>query len=290
MTHTTTRKFTDSTAAESTPYRGDKVKAYGWAPVPDCKPTFRWINKNNLRVDHCYQRNEISYHKIARITRNFEWASCGAILVAERAPGEFYAFDGQHRLLAAKRRSDITEMPCLVYDLCGTQDEANAFLDVNTERKAIGGTARHNARLTANDSTARLIQDCIDESGLNVANTAVKSRQIKCLTVCYQMAGINADLFRDALMLSAELSASSDSPVRETVLLGLFHVGQRIPLGLQNRKFRKRVLDLGMEELCTAISRAKAFYARGGSRVYAAGIVERVNKGLQQKFQLSDAD
>jgi hypothetical protein len=285
-----TRKITDSTLDEFTPKGSDKVKTYGWAPVPDCKPVFRWINKNNLRVDHYYQRSDTSYQKIARITRDFEWASCGAILVAERAPDRFYVFDGQHRLLAAKRRSDITEMPCLVYDLSGTKEEANAFLDVNTERKAIGAIARHNARLAANDSTAKLIQDSIDEACLNVVNVALKGGQIKCLSICYKLASLNADLFRDALMLSAELSASSDLSVKEMVLDGLFYVGQRIPSGLQNRKFRKRVLDLGMKELCTAIGRAQAFYARSGAKVYAAGIVERVNKGLQQKFALSDAD
>lgn len=96
---------------ELTPLGLDKVQRYGWT-MQDKQGEQRQINKNLLLVNDDYQRTA-SASKILEIASEWSWIGCGVIIVAKR-DGSYWVIDGQHRVLAAKRRSDIKEMPCLV--------------------------------------------------------------------------------------------------------------------------------------------------------------------------------
>ena len=80
----------------------DKIERYDWKLL-DQPGELRMLNKKVLRVDEQYQR-EATEPKVKEIARAWSWLACGALLVAER-DGVYFVFDGQHRALAALRRS-----------------------------------------------------------------------------------------------------------------------------------------------------------------------------------------
>jgi len=96
-----------------------------------------YLSKDVLQFDTSYQRPEITAF-VWHIARNFSWKLFGTVSVSQRINGEYFVFDGQHRVLAARLRDDIDNIPCLVFNLDGVSEEAEAFLDLNTERADLG--------------------------------------------------------------------------------------------------------------------------------------------------------
>jgi hypothetical protein len=90
----------------------DKVARYGWT-VTDEPGVLRMLHKDHLLVPAEYQR-DANEDKVRKIASEWSWLSFGAVIVGHRG-GKYYTIDGQHRVLAAKRRSDVGEVPCVVF-------------------------------------------------------------------------------------------------------------------------------------------------------------------------------
>lgn len=73
---------------------------------------FRMIDKAALNID---QRNQISESHVQSIANHWSWTAIGMILVSEQADGTLLVLDGQQRKMAADKRSDIQNLPCLVF-------------------------------------------------------------------------------------------------------------------------------------------------------------------------------
>jgi myo-inositol-1(or 4)-monophosphatase len=56
--------------------------------------------------------------------------------------------------------------------------------------------------------------------------------------------------------------------------------------GLDDKRLNRRLRDIGAEQLLEAANRAGAFYARGGAKVWADGMLNACNKGLHNKFAI----
>jgi len=264
----------------------DKSLRYGWKD-PGPMGSFRLIHKSDLRIDSAYQRASISLPKVTRITSCFDWKSFGVLHVAARQDGQLFVFDGQHRMLAAKRRSDVDMVPCMVFAAEGVSSEASAFLSVNTNRKPIGSFSRHKALLASNDPLAEFVECCFHECGLTPGEHANTESQIKCLSICYTLASKDKRRFRDALETASRLAYQGKVPINERILGGLFWLAQRVE-DFPSPRFQRRLEAKGLRSLDQAINRAAAFYTKGGERVYGIGILEDVNKGLQNKFRVSE--
>ena len=102
-----------------------KVERYNWK-MQDSPGALRMVKKGDLQVDHTYQRNA-NEMKLIAIAKDWSWIACGAIVVADRE-GVLFVVDGQHRVLAARKRSDIAELPCLVFKTHEAKQEAKGFL------------------------------------------------------------------------------------------------------------------------------------------------------------------
>jgi hypothetical protein len=79
------------------------------------------------------------------------------------------------------------------------------------------------------------------------------------------------------------VAAAHGAPIKERVLDGLCWAEARMPEGksLSKNPYRDRLIWLGMDKLGDAASKAAAYYARGGARVWAAGIVEVLNRNTR---------
>lgn len=263
----------------------DKLTRYGWS-VKDQPGELRMLHKDVLVVDMTYQR-DVTAAKVTAITGAWSYMACGALVVAERN-GTFYVIDGGNRLAAAKRRSDIKHLPCVVFQTAGAKEEARGFLDVNTGRKPVNAVVKHKALLAAGDETALFVQKLCERNGLVPQYTAQAPGTIRCVSWLVTRAREDREALARVLELAAELSARDAVPVAEKLLDGLWHVHKKCGAGLDDKRLRARIREKTATELVEGANRAAAYYAHGGGAVWAEGMLNVINKGLQRKFTMGE--
>jgi len=135
------------------------------------RPELKWVDKLKCGVDHNYQR-EVKPHVVAKILRKFSWSKFGALSLAEQPDGTFSVIDGQHRLEAAKLHPRIADIPAVVNRLDGTQQEANVFLGINTDRTAVTTVERFWAGIEAGDQAMIRIRDVLKRADCEIVASA----------------------------------------------------------------------------------------------------------------------
>ena len=68
-------------------------------------------------------------------------------------------------------------------------------------------------------------------------------------------------------------------------MLGFFYISKNLDTPIEDTRLRKRILKLGPQALLRATMRASAYYASGGYKVWALGMLEDINKGLREMHQ-----
>jgi hypothetical protein len=143
-------------------------------PITGSLPVLQYCAPEQLLIDESYQRSlevESSQALIRRIAQQWDWGLYQPLFVARRNDGGLYVVDGQHRLAAAVLRGDIAQLPCVVSHFDSAEQEAGAFVALNQQRRPLSALDLFKAALTAGDADALLIKQCLDESGLSLANT-----------------------------------------------------------------------------------------------------------------------
>jgi hypothetical protein len=258
-----------------------KIERYGWI-LRDSPGLFMEIDKSDLLIDHNYQRDDVIVEKVRAIARAWSWAGCGAISVAVRPDGRFFVFDGQHRVLAAKTRSDISTMPCMVFECDSVAKEAAGFLITNSERKAVSAIDKFRSLVLTEDQAAQVVKATFEDLGLEVSKTANRPGQIKCVSRCMKLASAGPEAFDKAIAL-AERVCRDVSPVHEDLVAGFFHLQKRNGL-LEDNRFVQRVVLIGQAAIADGIRRSRLFRQKGGELTLMEGILLAVNHGLRKRF------
>jgi hypothetical protein len=278
-------KIEPSTQLEKTSFGVDKIAQYGWKLTSE-QGTFVQIPKQELKINHeIYQREGI-LAKIIEIAGAWSWIACGALIVAHRN-GEYWVADGQHRKLAADRRSDITLLPCMVFEVVDVAAEAKAFLVANINRKPVSAMAKFKAETATGNETALFVRDVITEARLKFASKPHGMGEFKSIAMAMKLAAADPDGFRDVMLFASELAHASHSPVQERLVSGLHYLHTHIEGGITQPRLRARLKQIGPYDLVIAANKAASFYARGGARVWALGMLEAVNYNLRNKFALT---
>jgi len=261
--------------------RVSKIERYGWI-LRDVPGVFMEIDKKDLLIDHNYQREEVNMDKVRSIARAWSWAGCGSISVALRHDGRFFVFDGQHRTLAAKTRSDIVTMPCMVFECESIAQEAAGFLVTNSERKPVTAVDKFRSLVFTDDSAAIKVKEILEDLGLEISKTATRPGQIKCVSRCLAMATAGPEEFSKAITL-AERLCRDVAPVHEDIVAGFFHLQRRHKL-LDDSRFVRRVIDVGHTAIVDGIRRSRVFRQKGGDMTLMEGILLAVNHKLRHRF------
>lgn len=261
-----------------------KVERYGWTVI-DGPGRYMALPKTSLMVDDSYQRTALE-KKILKIAAEWSWIACGSISVGSRGD-RYYVIDGQYRTLAAQRRHDITALPCIVFATTDAKQEAAGFLAVNTNRKPISSVDRHRALLIVGDAAAQHVDRLVQQSGRIIASDS-RPTTVACVTALRRMVST------DGVMLDRIwpiiVSISEGNTLHERLVDGIFYLESHLPDGvsLTSGKWRSRLLKIGHDELMAGINKATAFYSRGGAKVFAAGIAEKLNHGLRDRIEMVD--
>ncbi len=274
-----TSAVADYVSGEKTHVGTSKVDHYKWT-LKDLRGTYMAIDKNELFVDHAYQRDQ-NEAKVMEMCRGWSWMACGAILVALRQDGTHFVFDGQHRVMAARKRADITTLDCLVFEVDELHDEAEGFLKSNTLRKPVPMMAKFKAMIVCNDVHAVAVSELLESLGL-AADKQSRPSSFNALAWAVKAHSRDKKEFESTLRIAAQL-AGKKHYVTESMCRGLFHLGMKHQ-ALANQKFVRRLLQVGYQEVVEGINRAVAYYKKGGDKVWAQGILDTVNHGLRNRF------
>lgn len=259
----------------------DKVARYQWK-LRDRPGDQLWIPKEQLLVDHGYQRTA-NDKKIIQIASNWSWVACGSITAARRSEdgaGRLYVVDGQHRVLAAQRRSDIRTMPCLVFEIDGVNEEATGFLAANTLRKPLDGVAKFRALVMTGDREALFVKGLVDISGRTVAPNT-NAGTIACVTALMAYARrYSRELER---IWSLLIRLCEGRGFHERIMRGLCFIESHLPEGesITRTRWANKIEQIGFDELLNSAARASSFYSRGGDKIWAEGMLQAINKSVR---------
>jgi hypothetical protein len=260
---------------EKTAQGHDKVTRYNWT-IKNAPGEFLMIPKVELEVDHAYQRDRISQRRIDALCRSWDWIACGCLVVALRDDNKWFVMDGQHRKLAADMRSDIQELPCLVFETSGRREEAMGFLAINQGRVGVSSLDRYRAQLLSGDKTAFAVETLLKSTGHRAGHTA-SARTVGCVGCLYALCEEDRERFERLWPLLAELHP--EDAMTDMVIKGLWTVdkwlGER---SVTHSPYREKLLAIGGKGLSHEIRREMALIGQGGARVFACAVAKYLNK------------
>ena len=261
-----------------------KVARYKWQVI-DKPGKMQMIHKGILNIDPEYQRDAVAL-KVYEFSNKWSWLGAGVITVGHR-DGEYWVIDGQHRVLAAKRRADIDLLPCLVFETKDISQEAEAFLMANSRRKPISSFDKQKAMVVAGDDTAVFVENTCKKIGLKLGPNSTAVGCIRAVNWCYRKAEEDRDSFVKVLTLAAEITIAAEMHVNERLLDGLWYLNRFCGDGLNDKRLVRRIKEKGATKLLMACQKAAAYYGKGGGNIFADGMLSEINKGLSIKFELS---
>lgn len=259
---------------------GDKIARYGWN-TKDSKGELAWVDKNILSVDNSYQRTA-SPSRVLTLAKNWSWAGCGVIILSRRG-SQLFVIDGQHRVMAALKRSDITHLPAIIFNNVSSKNEAESFINANVNRGALKMIEKFKALVKKEDDGALMVQSMLDKYGVCLCKNS-KSRSTN--SAARLLKTIKKYPEKTELVFKTAVNICGDDFISEYILGGLWILDSKIKGGLKDDKLQKRLISIGKTALEDAAKRASAFFAKGGESVWADGMLQEINKNLRNKFEV----
>lgn len=261
-----------------------KVEIYGWKIV-DRPGRFMRIDKASLNIDHDYQRDSVRENRVLKVASEWSWVRLGTLSVAERPDGTFWVFDGQHRKLAADKRSDISLLPCMVFKTVGSDEEAKHFLGVNCSRSSVTWLDKFKALVAQNDPVALLVRDLVESTG-HVVQKALAKKSVRCVGILMRAMAANEDAARAAWKVA--VSTSGGDVIIDRVYQGIWtcecHLRRRGLGSLLDSEYRPFVQRLSPRLICQSIAETVAFLGKGGPKVYGEAVLRILNRGRRNKI------
>ena len=147
--------------------------------APQPAPQMLWVSIDKLVIDDRYQRplNASNIAAIKRIAADFRWSRFSPVIVAPVEGGSYALIDGQHRAHAASLVG-IETIPAMVA-LVAPEEQALAFIDINTSSIKVQSNNVYRAALTAGAPWAIACRDAVQAAGckLMTSNRSQKEKK-----------------------------------------------------------------------------------------------------------------
>jgi hypothetical protein len=192
--------------------------------------------------------------------------------------------DGQQRLNAARRRSDIDVLPCLIFRTVeeSAKDEASKFLLLNTHRASLRAFDKFRAELVAENPDTVFVDRLVSEAKRVPADSA-RPTTVCCLRELQKL--VEKDRAAVTRIWSILVPLCEGYSLHARLLQALFWIEKRMPEeeSLCDSRWRKRILLIGYSQLLTAISQSVEYHDSSGPRIFAAGVAKEINKRLRTR-------
>lgn len=173
-----------------------KIDTTGRDPVTPASqpaPQLMWVDIEALVIDDRYQRplNDNNWKAIKRIASDFRWSRFAPVLVAPIAGGQYAVIDGQHRCHAAAL-CGFDQVPAMVA-LVAPEEQAVAFIEINTRQIRVGTHAVYRAALAAGEDWAISCRNAVEAAGCrlmtrnNIKQKDKKPGEVFCVGMIRQL-------------------------------------------------------------------------------------------------------
>lgn len=253
-----------------------KKERYGWADIAGEPGQFMWIAKEELAVDPAYQRGKESH--ITEIAAKWDWQKLACLVVARRAPGVYFIVDGGNRWEASALRSEVTHLPCMVFDADDVKVEAEVFVGINNpeSRRSVKPYDRHKAGVVAGRKVPVATKTIIEKHGYKVTPTNGEPYTCAAVARLHMMVQKNERLADRVVGLAAAICGGD--PIQNPLLMALFWLAQRDE-SVFDRHHVSRLVSLGQDAILAETQRVYAILQRGGAKVYGEAVAGLLNKG-----------
>jgi hypothetical protein len=266
------------------PNRGtmSKVDKFGWR-MKDAPGRFSMLKKNILKVNEAYQRG-LDNDRANGIAQSFMWAAFGTLSVIHR-DGQFWVFDGMHRLAGAMKRSDVNTVPCMIYEAATLSAEAEAFVVSNNARRLVGVATRHKAGLLYDEPLALAVNELLQQHNLHVGESGAAG-SVQCIAAMRRLMLSKRELLLRVFPLVVQLCEGRR--LHERLLTALVYIEEHALDGasIMEQPFHARVLSRGYEPLLQGANKHALIAGKGGPKTWAAGVVEVLNKGARLRLRM----
>lgn len=263
-----------------------KLERFKWDILHE-RGEFLEIDKDELRVDHLYQRDKLNEKRINDIASHFDWVRFGCLSVALRSnENQYVIMDGQHRYLAALKRSDIKKLPCMVFEIESVALEAFNFVQLNSQKTAVSGVDRFKALIISEDESAVALSKIIHSTGHRVGVTS-GAKVVSCVMCLWRYYRRDRDVFKDLWPLLSDMTPVSS--IIDCVFRGVWGAeikARGVKTSLLQHPYREILLSLGGTALAADIRRETAIYGKGGERVETIAVIKAINKRRIGKYRL----
>jgi hypothetical protein len=261
-----------------------KVKKFTWA-TPGDPGTFKRIDKQLLNIEGSYQREEVTKQKVIEIARDWDWKLFGCISVARRPDGSLWVYDGGHRTRAAFYRDDITEIPCMVFNVANEQLEAKAFLGANTMKSNVSAFHKHRAAVKTGEVIACAAQSILDKHGYQVTQAAKRKYSFAAIH------SLHAQLKKDRVLAekvfaAAVTIAQDGEPISGEVIDALFACQRKLAgkADILTNGYLETLQRTTIPGIEMAIRREKHIVGQGGEVIAAKAVLDILNKGKKRRL------
>lgn len=163
-----------------------------------------------FKIDHSYQRINISPKVVKNIIRKFDWRAFDELSISKRSDGSLYLLDGMHRIEACKQLS-IKKVPCKIFTGLTIQQEAEICNIKMYARKKTTCAESFKSGLIANDLNYIKIKNILEANNIKLSfvhNGGKKLRErglISCFNVILRIYGISVAHFKNVFQILNKL-------------------------------------------------------------------------------------
>jgi hypothetical protein len=256
--------------------------------------SFLWLHKNEMEIDDKnYQRDQgkpKTQRKIQRIVEEFDWKKFNSLLVSRRSfqDGKLFCVDGGGRLTAARQRSDIDKVPCMVFNASSLAEEAEIFVDIDDTGQRIDSRTRFKAMRSYGHRDAILIERLVESSGRRI-DSFNGPDTVSCVGTLMSLARQQSTVLEKIWPVVTEIMDGGQ--FYSTILEALFYIERHILEGsLTEQQHRNKMKTLDVNALLKIMRSEAVEIGKGGSRPWGIGLVKFLNKGARtrRRIELSD--
>lgn len=262
-----------------------KIDRYDWNLDTRSPGVQMMLSKKDMVIDTGYQREAVSDAVVGSIAKDWDWRFFGSLSVAEWIDPEepekpIYAIiDGGHRWRASLLRSDVEMLPCVVFKNTTEKDEAEAFVGINSHRKAVKAIEKYRAGILYGDEACLMAKSILDELGLHAShNTERNGFQAVSSLVVYVKKDF--EKAREAMRICRSCMLDDFEMITRDVFTGILTLvarGQEVGKPPWIGKLRLA----GTRVLQDQINRKRHLVGQGGEKVAAIAISEFLNKNMR---------